>query len=128
MFKQLFAKRKSCTELVAVPKVEPPLQEELNYPQFVGLYDYSSRTDIELSFKKGDLLYIIDSVETWCYAYYYAISKRTGQEGYIPSNYVAEFQCQLDTLQDKKEEPPQLQQQQEQDQQHKLKQQELQVS
>ena len=124
MFKQLFAKKKSYAELVVAPKVEPLLQEELNYPQFVGLYNYSPRKDEDLSFKKGDLLYIIDSDEDW----WYAISKRTGQEGYIPSNYVAEFQCQLDTMQDKKEEPPQLQQQQEQDQQHKLKQQELQVS
>ena len=89
----MFAKRKPYTELIA-PKVKPPLQEELNYPQFVGLYDYFSRTDSDLSFKNRDLLYItnMDDRDWW-----YAISKRTGQEGYIPSNYVTEFQCQLDT-------------------------------
>ena len=93
MFKQLFAKRKSYTELVVAPKVEP-LQKELNYPQFVGMYDYSSRTDSDLSFKNRDLLYItnVDDGDWW-----YAISKRTGQEGYIPSNYVTKFHCQLDT-------------------------------
>lgn len=101
-----------------------PLQEGLNYPQVVGLYDYSPRMGGDLSFKKGDLLYIIDRDEK---DWWYGISKRTGQEGYIPSNHVAEFQCQLDTMQDKKEESPQLQWQ-DQDKQHKLEQKELQVS
>ena len=61
--------------------------QELNYPLFVGNYDYSATTDDDLSFKKGDLLYIIDRDEgDW----WFARSKDTGQEGYIPSNYVAE--------------------------------------
>ena len=63
-------------------------QLESNYPLFVGKYSYSTRTDENLSFKKGDLLYIINTDEgDW----WYAISKDTGQEGYIPSNYVAEY-------------------------------------
>jgi len=67
---------------------EPPLKEKPNYPLFVGKYDYSSRTDDDLSFKKGDLLYIINTDEgDW----WFARSKHSGQEGYIPSNYVAEF-------------------------------------
>ena len=87
MFKKLFS-RKSFTELTAP---EPSLKE---YPLFVGLHDYSSRTDSDLSFRNRDLLYIINANggDWW-----YARSKRTGQEGYIPSNYVAGFQCQLDT-------------------------------
>ena len=63
----------------------PP--KEPNYPLFVGKYDYASRTNDDLSFKKGDLLYIINTDEgDW----WYARSKHTGQEGYIPNNYVAE--------------------------------------
>ena len=60
-------------------------QAELKCPLFVGKYDYSSRTDDDLSFKKGDLLYIINRDEgDW----WYARSKHSGQEGYVPSNLV----------------------------------------
>ena len=66
---------------------QPPI-EESNDPLFVGKYDYFSRTDDDLSFKKGDLLYIINTDEgDW----WFARSKSTGQEGYIPNNYVAEY-------------------------------------
>ena len=73
---------------------ELPLKEDPNYPLFVGLFDYSSRTDDDFSFKKGDLVYIlnIDEEDWWL-----ARAKHSGQEGYIPSNYVAEFKSQLDT-------------------------------
>ena len=59
-----------------------------NYPLFVGKYDYSSRTDDDLGFKKGDLLYVINKDDD---GWWYARSKHTGQEGYIPSNYVLEY-------------------------------------
>lgn len=59
-----------------------------NHTVFVGKYDYDSRTDDDLSFKKGDLMYIISTDEgDW----WFARSKDTGKEGYIPSNYVAEW-------------------------------------
>ena len=59
-----------------------------NYPVFVGKYDYDSRTDDDLSFKKGDLLYIISTDEgDW----WFAQSMITGKEGYIPSNHVAKW-------------------------------------
>ena len=62
--------------------------EESNYPLFVGKYDYSSKTDGDLNFKKGDLLYIINTDEgDW----WFARSKSTGQEGYIPNNFVTEY-------------------------------------
>lgn len=65
----------------------PPMKEQ-SFPLFVGKYDYSSRTDDDLSFKKGDLLYIINTDEgDW----WFARSKTTGHEGYIPNNYVAEY-------------------------------------
>ena len=72
------------------PSVQPPKPppQEFNYPIFVGKYDYDSRTDDDLSFRKGDLLYVIsvDEGDWW-----FARSKDSGKEGYIPSNYVAEW-------------------------------------
>ena len=65
---------------------KPP--EESDYPLFVGKYDYLSRTNDDLGFKKGDLMYIINTdEEDW----WFAISQDTGQEGYVPNNYVAEY-------------------------------------
>lgn len=69
-------------------KPPPPPPKEPSYPVFVGKYDYDSRTDDDLSFKKGDLMYIISTDEgDW----WFARSRDTGKEGYIPSNYVAEW-------------------------------------
>ena len=71
------------------PQVAVPQRDVTpNYPVYVGKYDYDSRTDDDLSFKKGDLMYIISTDEgDW----WFARSKDTGKEGYIPSNYVAEW-------------------------------------
>ena len=64
------------------------LEQEPNYPIFVGLYGYDSRHDDELSFCKGDLLNIISTEKgNW----WYARSQSTGKEGYIPSNFVVEW-------------------------------------
>ena len=67
----------------------PPTRTEayLVYPKYVGLYDYDSRADDELSFKRGDLMYIIDDKKQW----WFARMKDSGKEGYIPINYVAEY-------------------------------------
>jgi len=55
-------------------------------PQFVALYDYEARTDEDLSFKKGEILEILNDTQgDW----WYAKSRSTKLEGYIPSNYVA---------------------------------------
>ena len=55
-------------------------------PVFVALFDYDARTDEDLSFKKDDLLYILNDMQgDW----WYARSKTTNLCGYIPSNYVA---------------------------------------
>ena len=62
-------------------------QVELSYPLYVAKYDYTQKTDEDLGFKKGDLLYIIDTNEgDW----WFARVKHSGHEGYIPSNFVAE--------------------------------------
>ena len=54
----------------------------------VAKYNFSSERDGDLSFKKGDLLYIInDDHDGW----WFAKAKHSDQEGFIPSNYVEEF-------------------------------------
>ena len=62
--------------------------KEPDYPLYVGKYDYDCRADDDLSFKKGDLMYILhtDDEDWWM-----ARSKETGKEGFIPSNHVAEW-------------------------------------
>ena len=60
-----------------------------SYPVFVGKYDFSTSEQNMLNFKEGDLLYIINTGEG---GWWYARSKHTGQEGYIPSNYIAEYE------------------------------------
>jgi hypothetical protein len=53
------------------------------------LYDYSARDFEDLSFMKGDLMYIInDKDDGWPYAR----KKDGGEGGYIPRNYVAEYE------------------------------------
>ena len=53
---------------------------------FIALYDYEARTDEDLSFKKGNQLEILNDTQgDW----WFARSLVTGQEGYIPSNYIA---------------------------------------
>merc|ERR1719431_2509423 len=60
-----------------------------NVKIFVALYDYDARTAEDLSFKKGEHLIIIDDNQgDW----WYARSKSTSREGYIPSNYIAKLQ------------------------------------
>ena len=55
---------------------------------FVGKYDFDSQTDDELSFKKGDLLYIISTDEgDW----WFGQAMTTGKEGYIPRKGVAKW-------------------------------------
>lgn len=55
---------------------------------FVALYDYDARTDEDLSFRKGEHLEILNDTQgDW----WFARSKATKQEGYIPSNYVAKL-------------------------------------
>ncbi len=76
----------------AQPGMPPPVPNKpVDKPGltiYVGKYDYESRTDDDLSFKKGDLMHIISTDEgDW----WFAKSKDTGKEGYIPSNYVAEW-------------------------------------
>ena len=80
---------------VPTPPLDPirsmPQVTDLDLPApkiFVALYDYDARTDEDLSFRKGDHLEILNDTQgDW----WVARSKRTRQEGYIPSNYVAKL-------------------------------------
>ena len=55
---------------------------------FVALFDYDARTSEDLTFKKGDYLEV--KPENTAYDWCQAKSRSSQQEGYIPSNYVAE--------------------------------------
>lgn len=58
-------------------------------PVFIALFDYERRTNEDLSFAKGELLEIMNSMDgDW----WQARSLETMKEGYIPSNYVAQHQ------------------------------------
>lgn len=53
---------------------------------YVALYNYDARTDEDLSFTKGEMLEVIsDTHGDW----WYARSRSSKLEGYIPSNYIA---------------------------------------
>ena len=53
--------------------------------QYIAIYDYDARTKEDLTIKKGDLLEIIKRKSTaW-----WTAKNESGQEGWIPSNYVA---------------------------------------
>jgi len=70
------------------PLPDPGDSTPSNVKVFVALYDYDARTDEDLSFKKGEHLEIINDTQgDW----WFARSKATKQEGYIPSNYVAKL-------------------------------------
>ena len=70
------------------PLPDPSEGSQSSGKVFVALYDYDARTDEDLSFKKGEHLEIINDTQgDW----WFARSKASKQEGYIPSNYVAKL-------------------------------------
>ncbi|XP_055839507.1 tyrosine-protein kinase Src42A-like isoform X2 [Episyrphus balteatus] len=71
-----------------VPQIPENETSSSNAKIFVALYDYDARTDEDLSFRKGEHLEILNDTQgDW----WLARSKKTRQEGYIPSNYVAKL-------------------------------------
>ena len=66
-----------------------PAPKKSDYPLYVGMYDYDRRADDDLSFKKGDLMYILNTDDD---GWMLARSKETGKKGYIPSNYMCMVQ------------------------------------
>lgn len=67
----------------------PPAPVATSGQFYVALYDYSARTEEDLSFNAGDTLEALDkSNRDWWYAL--AVSGvSANKEGYIPANYVA---------------------------------------
>ena len=69
-------------------RVSKPVPKVLDHPVYMGRYDFSSDDDRYLSFKKGDLMYLLNTIEgDW----WFAKSKHTGQEGYVPNSYIVEI-------------------------------------
>jgi len=68
--------------------ISPQNASQVEPRLFVAKYDYVSGTTDELGFKKGDLLYVMDANNgNW----WFARAKQSGQEGYVPSNFVVEL-------------------------------------
>ncbi|CAD5206436.1 unnamed protein product [Bursaphelenchus okinawaensis] len=61
-------------------------QNDPKYEIVVALYTYESRSDGDLSFKRGDLMYLMDSsnVDWW-----YVQRTADNKTGYVPRNFVA---------------------------------------
>lgn len=66
--------------------VNGDLLDAPDYPVVVAKFDYLQRTDEDLSFKKGELLYILnrDSPDWWL------VKNASDKQGFIPSNHVME--------------------------------------
>ena len=75
-------------DILPRPLPDPTEAMPTSVKVFVALHDYDARKDNDLSFKKGEHLEIINDTQgDW----WFAKSKATKQEGYIPSNYVAKL-------------------------------------
>ena len=81
-------KKKDRPPLPKVPLRSEPSSPKSDVKLFVALFDYDARTSEDLTFKKGDYLEV--KPENTAYDWWQAKSRSTQQEGYIPSNYVAE--------------------------------------
>ena len=74
-------------ELKPAPSCPTPPFPNPKAEVVVAIYPYEGRTDGDLSFKKEDLLEVIDGSGDW----WYARDRKTGSKGYIPCNYVAPY-------------------------------------
>ncbi len=54
----------------------------------LALFNFTKRENDELTFQKGDHLKIYDDFDS---AWWLAVNNTTGEEGYIPSHYVAKL-------------------------------------
>ena len=64
------------------------LLQDIHFPVFISKCDHASCRSDELSFKKGDVMYIIDMEEE---GRWFAQLKKTGKQGYIPNASVEVF-------------------------------------
>ncbi len=81
-------------EAVIVERVHPSLQLDDydidNCPLYISKFDYDSRTDDDLGFKRGDLMHILKADDD---GWWLALSKDRRESGYVPSSYVVEYSC-----------------------------------
>ena len=56
------------------------------YPLYIARYDYTSRSDSEMSFKRGDQFYIMNNDHN---DWWYAKAKHSGELGCVPNNYIS---------------------------------------
>ena len=71
-----------------VPQAATTKSYEPKGPIYLALFDYDQRTSEDLAFRKGELLEIVNNQDG---EWWFARSLTTMKEGYIPSNYVAEY-------------------------------------
>ena len=77
-----------------IPSCSQPTEEELTHLLYVTKCDFSAGIHGDLSIKRGELLYIMNSDDK---DWWLAKTKHSGQQGYIPSNYVVKYKSDLDT-------------------------------
>ncbi|KAF0989194.1 hypothetical protein HZS_1177, partial [Henneguya salminicola] len=58
------------------------------YKKFVALYDLQTKTHSELSFKQGDIIYVIEEANT---DWWKAVHSQTKEHGFVPNNYLKPF-------------------------------------
>ena len=75
--------RKRKEKAIEIPKRQNKSEDPALY---VGMYDFLATEYNELSFSKGDLLYIISDDGDW----WFAKAKNSGKEGYIPRTFITE--------------------------------------
>ena len=74
---------------ISPTKLKPsPLNACKQKELFVALYDYEARTNEDLSFKKGEVLELVDDSQgDWWFAR--LVSLNIVSQGYVPSNFLA---------------------------------------
>ena len=77
-----------------IPPCSQPTEEELTHLLYVTKCDFSAGIHGDLSIKRGELLYIMNSDDK---DWWLAETKHSGQKGYVPSNYVVKYKSDLDT-------------------------------
>ena len=79
--KMISERRRTCTKAMKESNAK-------RTPQLcIGQFDFATTDNNEISFKKGDVLEIINCEGDW----WYARAKQSGQVGYVPSNYITEY-------------------------------------
>ncbi|RDD41322.1 Tyrosine-protein kinase Yes [Trichoplax sp. H2] len=78
------AKKSTVSPSSSTSSIPSPLPLPPQSNIFIGLYDYKALSPQDLSFRKGEPLEILESDGDW----WKARSLHTGNEGFVPFNYV----------------------------------------